>query len=237
LHGKNKAKYRPPWGFGKCSVMHSRNILGAVMAELSVRSAVHGARAASMACGPARTAARTLALTTMLAAAGALATDYPTTDFLTGDRGGVRDELKAQGYQFFLKYNTEPMWNVSGGEEWGGTYLHNIGADFLIDLDRVIGLPSTTLLVKLSKRDGDSVSAEYIAPSEAGNIFPVQEIFGGRTFKVVNVQFNTNRLNDRLQLAYGRIVANDDFLRSDLFSHELSSAAAPNTQPPGQGPG
>jgi len=177
-----------------------------------------------MACGPARTAARTLALATMLAAGGALATDYPGTDFLTGDWGGVRDELKAQGFQFFLNYTTEPMWNVAGGEEQGGTYLHNIGADFYVDLARVAGLPSTALLVKLSKRDGDSVSAEYIAPSEGGNIFPVQEIFGGQTFKVVNVQFNTNLLDDRLQLAYGRIIANDDFLRSDLYCQFLNNA-------------
>jgi porin len=171
-----------------------------------------------------RGAAWPLALLWALAATGAAATDYPTSDYLTGNWGGLRDDWQQAGFEFFLNYNTEPMWNVAGGEERGSTYLHNIAADFHFDLERIVGLPATRLLVKLSKRDGDSLSAEYIAPSEGGNIFPVQQIFGGQTFKVANVQFNTRLLNERLDLAYGRIIANDDFLRSDLYCQFLNNA-------------
>jgi porin len=116
------------------------------------------------------------------------------------------------------------MWNVSGGERRGGTYLHNIGLDLRLDLDDLVDLPATTFLVKLAKRDGDSVSEKYVAPSEGGNLFPVQQIYGGQNFHVVNVQFNTRLLDDRLSLAYGRIVANDDFLRSPLYCQFLNNA-------------
>lgn len=165
-----------------------------------------------------------LALALGLAAQPAAATDYPTTDYLTGNWGGLRDRLAEQGFQVFLGYTTEPMWNVSGGEQYGGTYVDNIGADFYFDLARLVGVPATTFLVKLSQRDGDSVSIEDVAPSAGGNIFPVQQIYGGQTFKVVNVQFNTRLLDDRLDLAYGRIVANDDFLRSPLYCQFLNNA-------------
>ncbi|MCG6941850.1 MAG: carbohydrate porin [Thiohalocapsa sp.] len=165
-----------------------------------------------------------LAVLGALAAGVAGATDYPTSDYLTGNWGGLRDRWQQAGFEFFLNYTTEPMWNVAGGEKRGGTYLDNIGADFLFDLERIVGLPGTHFLVRLSQRDGDSVSADYIAPSEGGNLFPVQQIYGGQTFKVVNVQFNTRLLDDRLDFAYGRIVANDDFLRSDLYCQFLNNA-------------
>jgi porin len=165
-----------------------------------------------------------VALSLFAAVGTAAATDYPSSDYLTGNWGGARDDWQAQGFQFFLNYNTEPMYNVASGEKRGGTYLHNFAADFLFDLDRIAGIPTTELLVKLSKRDGDSVSSDFIAPSEGGNVFPVQQIFGGQTFKLANVQFNTRLLDDRLHLAYGRIIANDDFLRSDLYCQFLNNA-------------
>ena len=181
---------------------------------------ISSSRTAKTRCGH-RAAAVLLALT---ATGSAQATDYPVSRYLTGDWGGLRDELKEAGFQFGLNYTTEPLWNVQGGERRGGTYLHNIGADFRVDLGRVLGVPATHFLLKLSKRDGDSLSAEYIAPSAGGNLFPVQQIYGGQTFKVANVQFNTRLLNDRLDLAYGRIIANDDFLRSDLYCQFLNNA-------------
>lgn len=151
-------------------------------------------------------------------------TTFPSSDFLTGSWNGLRDRWNSEGISFYLNYTTEPMWNVSGGERRGGTYPLNIGLDLHFDLDKLFGVPATTLLVKMAKRDGDSVSAEYVAPSEGGNLFPVQQIYGGQNFHLVNVQLNTQLLDDRLDLAYGRIVANDDFLRSPLYCQFLNNA-------------
>jgi porin len=170
------------------------------------------------------TACSAAVLLSAVASGSVQATDYPTSHFLTGNWGGLRDTWQQQGFDFRLNYTTEPMWNVQGGERRGGTYLHNIGADFGVDLEQVMGVPATRFLLKLSKRDGDSLSADYIAPSAGSNLFPVQQIYGGQTFKVANVQLNTRLLDDRLDLAYGRIIANDDFLRSDLYCLFLNNA-------------
>lgn len=158
-------------------------------------------------------------------------TDFPTRDFLTGNWGGARDGLKKAGVSIGLNYTTETMGNISGGEKLGWTYADNIALEFLFDLNRLISVPGTSLLVKMSQRDGDSVSARFIAPSQGGNTFPVQELYGGQTFKLVNVQFTTRLVDDRLDLAYGRLVANDDFLRSDLYCQFLNNSFCGSPKP------
>ena len=164
-------------------------------------------------------------------AANAAKDHYPVSDYLTGNWGGVRNRLREQGVDVLLHYTTEPMYNVSGGEKNGGTYTDNIGFDLKLDLDRMFGGGNTTLLLKLSQRDGNSVSDRYVAPSEGGNTFTVQEIFGGQTFKVANVQLNTLLLQDRLDLAYGRLVVNDDFLRSPLYCQFVNNSFCGSPKP------
>ena len=131
----------------------------------------------------------------------ALASDYPSQDYLSGNWGGTRDRWQAQGLDIQLHYTAEPLANVAGGEILGGTYADNIGLDFDLDLARLIGIPNSSLLVKLSKRDGTSVSQRFIAPSAGGNTFTAQEVYGTENFKVVKVQFTTRLLDERLDPA------------------------------------
>ncbi len=139
------------------------------------------------------------------------ATEYPASNYLFASWNGIRDAMIARGLDTKFHYTAQPMYNLSGGESEGGTYLHNIGLDFQWDLEKIGGPTNTSFLVRLSNRDGDSVSKEEVAPSEDGNTFTVQEIYGDQTFRVVNVQLNVGLLDDRLDIAAGRIVGNDDF--------------------------
>ena len=181
---------------------------------------------------PLRSLTPGLAALLLVAAAGATyATDDPINECLTGSWDGGRDRWHQAGVAFNLHYTAEPMTNVSGGEERGGTYADNIGLDFSFDLDRLIGLGGTSLLATLSQRNGDSLSADYIAPSASGNTFTVQELYGGQTFKVANVQLTTRLLADRLELAYGRLVANDDFLRSPLYCQFVNNSFCGSPKP------
>jgi porin len=165
------------------------------------------------------------------AAAGAGAGEYPSSDYLFGNWLGARDTLYGQGLDIRFHYTTEPMANVSGGEIEGGTYTDNIGLDLLFDLQKLLGLPGASLLVKLSQRDGDSVSSEFVAPSLGGNTFTIQEIYGGQTWKVANVQLNLRLLDDRAEIALGRIVANDDFLRSPLYCQFVNNSYCGSPKP------
>ncbi|WPL19870.1 Outer membrane protein D1 [Thiorhodovibrio winogradskyi] len=152
------------------------------------------------------------------------ASDFSSANVLTGDWGGARSAWQAHGVDIRLNYTTESLVNVAGGEKAGGTYADNIGLDVRFDLAKLLGVPSTQLLVKLSQRDGTSVSERFIAPSLGGNTFTAQEVAGTPNFKVVNVQFNTRLLDGRLDLAYGRLVANDDFLSSSLYCQFVNNA-------------
>ena len=152
------------------------------------------------------------------------ATSFSTTDYATGNWNGVRDEWNEKGVDVQLNYTTEPTRNVSGGEKDGGTYIHNIDLDLKLDLDKIFGGGNTTFLVKVAQRSGHSTSNRYVAPSEGGNAFPVQEAYGGQNVHLINVQFDTRFLDDRLDLAYGRIVANDDFLRSPLYCQFINNS-------------
>ncbi len=170
------------------------------------------------------------AFTLALAAPLAAATDYPSSDYLLGD-WGARDTWKGHGVSVGLNWTAEPMANVSGGEVLGGTYAHNIALDIGFDLQRLLGIPATSLLIKGSKRDGLSVSERFIAPSEGGNVFTVQELYGGQNVKLANIQFNTVLLDKRLDLAYGRIIANDDFLRSPLYCQFVNNSFCGSPKP------
>ena len=57
-------------------------------------------------------------------------TAFPTSDFGTGNWGGLRDEWKEKGFEFVPTYTAEPAANISGGEKNGTTYIHNIDLDF-----------------------------------------------------------------------------------------------------------
>jgi porin len=160
----------------------------------------------------------------------ALATDYPSSDYFLAD-WETRDAWKGRGFSFGLSYTAEPMFNVAGGEELGGTYADNIGLEFGFDLERILGIPATSLVIKGSKRDGLSVSQRFIAPSEGGNVFTVQELYGGQNVKLANVQFNTVLLEQRLDIAYGRLIANDDFLRSPLYCQFINNAFCGSPKP------
>ena len=149
---------------------------------------------------------------------------FPTSDYLTGDWGGARDRLKEKGAEIGFNYTTEPIYNVYGGERIGGTYIHNLDLNLKLDLDKILGGGNTTFLVKVAQRSGHSTSSHYVAPSEGGNAFPVQEAYGGQTVQLVNVQFDTLLLEDRLDLAYGRLVVNDVFLRSPLYCQFMNNS-------------
>ena len=164
------------------------------------------------------------ALPFALVISSAAATQFSDDEFVFGNWFGLRDTLFEHGLDVQLHYNTQPMWNVSGGEQKGGHYLHNIGLDFLVDFGKIGGPKNTSFLLRLSQRDGNSVSKEEVAPSEGGHTFTVQEIHGEQTFKVVNAQFNIRLLDDRLDITAGRIVGNDDFHKTQWNCHFVNNS-------------
>ncbi|MEA1917246.1 MAG: carbohydrate porin [Campylobacterota bacterium] len=160
-----------------------------------------------------------------------VASEYSYKNYLSGNWGGEREHLHNLGVDLKLNYTTEPASSISGGYQNNYTYLHNIGAEFDADLEKLLGIKKTTFLAKFSSRSGQNVSEEYVVPASAqqgryvyGEYFnKSQEIYGGQKTKMVNFQVTT-QLTKSTSFDVGRLVMNDFFLRSDLYCDFMSNS-------------
>jgi porin len=128
---------------------------------------------------------------------------------LLGDWFGLRPKLENIGIEPSLTLITEVAGNPSGGKSQGVTQATNIGVSVLFDLDRMANIKGGSFLLSLSERFGQSLSEEHV-----GNLFTIQEIYGGQTFHVVDVAYQQKLFADRLEFRIGRIATADDFLVS-----------------------
>src|SRR5262249_30855800 len=75
----------------------------------------------------------------------------PCAHSLTGNWGGWRSELEDDyGLYLFGNYTSEIAGNPVGGITQGITYTHNVGLAFLVDLDKLAGIPHTTFIASAS---------------------------------------------------------------------------------------
>jgi porin len=128
---------------------------------------------------------------------------------LLGDWWGVRTKLEDAGIKPSLTLVTDFAWNPSGGANQGSTVAFNLGLDLLFDLDKMAGIKGGSFLMQFSERSGESLSSKYI-----GNVFTSQQVFGGSTYRVVDLAYQQRLFDDRLEFRIGRIGASDDFLVS-----------------------
>jgi len=128
---------------------------------------------------------------------------------LFGDWYGLRPWLEDHGITPTVTFVTDALGNPTGGREHGFTGAHNLGLDLLFDLEKLAGLWGGSFHFSLSERFGTSLSREDI-----GNVFTVQQVFGGQTYRVVNLAYQQTLLNNRVEFSVGRIAAGDDFLVS-----------------------
>jgi porin len=70
-------------------------------------------------------------------------------------------------------------------------------------------LEGGSFLASVSQRSGSSLSSERI-----GNVFAIQQVYGGTTFHLIDLAYQQRLLDDRIELRLGRIAAGDDFLVS-----------------------
>jgi len=130
-------------------------------------------------------------------------------EHLLGDWDGTRTWLEDHGITPTLTFVTDSLGNPTGGREEGFTTANNVGLDLNFDLEKLCGFEGSSFLFSMSYRFGGSLSANYIH-----NVFTVQQVFGGETFRVVNMAYLQKLLDDRVELRLGRTATGDDFLVS-----------------------
>ena len=128
---------------------------------------------------------------------------------LFDDWFGLLPKLHDRGIVPTLTFVSDVAGNVSGGESQGVTHADNLGLDLLFDLEKLADLKGASFLVSMSQRSGNSLSQEHV-----GNVFTIQQVYGGQTFHLIDVAYQQKLLDDRVEFRLGRIATGDDFLVS-----------------------
>jgi porin len=131
------------------------------------------------------------------------------SEHLLGDWFTLRTKLEDRGITPTLTFVTDALGNPTGGIRQDFRAANNLGLDLGFDLEKLLGVHGGSFELSMSQRFGSSLSAKDI-----GNVFTVQQVFGGETFRVVDVAYQQTLLDDRVELRVGRIAAGDDFLVS-----------------------
>jgi porin len=126
-----------------------------------------------------------------------------------GDWYGARPWLEDKGLTTTLTFVSDVAGNVTGGRSQGVTHADNLGLDLLFDLEKLAGLNGGSFLASMSQRSGKSLSKEHV-----GNVFTIQQVYGGQTFHLINLAYSQKLFEDRVEFRVGRIATGDDFLVS-----------------------
>ncbi len=143
--------------------------------------------------------------------------DWWNGDYALGNWGGLRDQLKDDGAEFFGFYNAIIAGNPIGGKNATFSYADDFYFGTKLDLQKLIGWSGASLTVSGVNRDGNS-----IAPA-LGSIYDPMQLVGGQAVFLYGLFLEQKLLNDKLSIKIGRMGASDDFATSPLYGYYLSN--------------
>lgn len=144
-------------------------------------------------------------------------------DHMLGDWAGLRQTLENAGITANLGLVTDLAGNPSGGRSKGVTAPTSVELSLLADLDKIAGISGGSLFMSTSERWGRSLSADYV-----GNVFSAQQIYGFQTWRLIDLSYQQQLFDDRLELRLGRFAATDDFMVSAYSCGLVSNAFCGN---------
>ena len=137
---------------------------------------------------------------------------------LFGDWLGRLPAWQESGFSPTLSWVSNIAGNPVGGREQGFTECENLGLDMQFDLNKLMDVNDTRFHIAMSQRSGVSLTNQYI-----GNFFSTQPVFGGETYKLINVDLQRYFFDRTVDVRLGRIGAADDFLVSPYFWFFMSN--------------
>ncbi|HEY8834334.1 MAG TPA: carbohydrate porin, partial [Chthoniobacterales bacterium] len=146
-------------------------------------------------------------------------TGFKKEDHITGDWGGARDRLFADGIDMFGFYNSIGNGNVSGGTHpRHATYVDDIFVGFKFDLDKLVGWRGGLFVVSGINRNGDDLTTKYV-----GSIYSVQQSVGGQRPFLYQVYLQQKFADNQFTAKIGRFSASDDFNGSPLYGYSVNN--------------
>ncbi len=133
-------------------------------------------------------------------------------DYITGNWGGIRDELADKGITVTSSCVFDVLANTSGGRERGIGYDHSWGLDVNVDLEKALGMAGLQLHVSGLWRNGVNLSQKKI-----DNAFTVTSIYGSEQLRFYGLYLEQALFEDKAHVRLGRISLGDDFISSPIY--------------------
>jgi porin len=120
---------------------------------------------------------------------------------------GWRRRLAEKGILLNASYTSESAAVVTGGREDGAAYTQQLYASLQIDTGKTIGLEDGKFTFSVLHRKGEDLTATRI-----GNLFEVQELFGGgQDLRPAEISYEQKLDDGRIALKFGLYHTGDDF--------------------------
>ncbi|MFF7706150.1 carbohydrate porin [Pseudomonas sp. NPDC007930] len=146
-------------------------------------------------------------LSRLPAAALLLASPAFAANTLTGDWGGERSKLDAEGIHLTADYVSETMSNVHGGQERGTRYAQQVRLGARFDLAKLLGSPDAGVVqFTVNDRRGRSTSADLV-----GNRLPAQEVYGGLYTRISELSYERTLFSPAFDVKAGYMAMGNDF--------------------------
>src|SRR6266481_1007052 len=129
-----------------------------------------------------------------------------TSPTFTGD-WSLRTRLAGEGITFNVQYAAEGWSNVTGGESTGTVYTGLMTLQGNVDLQKLVGWQGASVSTRWYWLSGQDISATNLG----NNIFTVSNIAGFPTFRMNELWFQQNFLNDRISIRLGQLAADSQF--------------------------
>lgn len=123
----------------------------------------------------------------------------------TGDWGGLRTSLNNRGFKLELNITGDLMSNVSGGLNQKSVFIQNIDVQFVIDNNKLLGLPGSNILISALQNNGNSIS-NYV-----GDVQGVSNIEAVQTIRLFEAWIQQRLFSNRLSILGGLYDVNSEF--------------------------
>ncbi|MDF3133537.1 carbohydrate porin [Pseudomonas extremaustralis] len=154
----------------------------------------------------------------------------PSSQWGTGDWGGLRSELLEQGVDVIVGYVGEGATNVHGGYNHDRTarYTAQWALGTHLDLQKLLGWNDAEFQLLVTERNGNNLSNERVSDPRALQLSSVQEVWGrGQTWRLTQMWYRQKFFDSALDLKLGRLGVNEDFASFPCDFQSLSFCSAP----------
>ncbi|HBT14085.1 MAG TPA: porin, partial [Erwinia persicina] len=152
------------------------------------------------------------------------------SDYLFGDWGGYRSELKKEGVDFQVNYTMESASNLAGGYNTSTTarYTDQWAFGTSLDLEKLLNWDDTQFQFTITSRNGRDLT-QHINDPRTGGLSSVQEVWGrGQTWRLTQFWVNKGFFDHLVEIKAGRVTTGEDF---DSFDSKFENLAFGSGQP------